>query len=183
MINYIYIVIHIQWHHDNQKQTTLPRILRQSVNVWLVQVDLVSVQTLRKILALLLKRRFYERSNANIGKHDNKINKTEWNVCQIYNKFYMKTCSFKNIVVIIIIIIIIIFANSCLRIIKWYFLIYIDFYYIRVKILLHSFIQQKVEQKGLTKVFTSLDLPSTPDLIVIPPRSWREMVLGIMHRQ
>lgn len=31
----------------------------------------------RKILALLLKRRFYERSNANIGKHDNKINKTE----------------------------------------------------------------------------------------------------------
>lgn len=89
-------------------------------------------------------------------------------------KFYMKTCSFKNIVVIIIIIIIIFFANSCLRIIKWYFLIYIDFYYIRVKIqiLLHSFIQQKVEQKGLTKVFTSLDLPSTPDLIVIPPRSW-----------
>lgn len=71
--------------------------------------------------------------------------------------------------VIIIIIIIIFFANSCLRIIKWYFLIYIDFYYIRVKILLHSFIQQKVEQKGLTKVFTSLDLPSTPDLIVIPP--------------
>lgn len=98
-------------------------------------------------------------------------------------KFYMKTCSFKNIVVIIIIIIIIFFANSCLRIIKWYFLIYIDFYYIRVKILLHSFIQQKVEQKGLTKVFTGLDLPSTPDLIVIPPRSWREMVLGIMHRQ
>lgn len=66
---------------------------------------------------------------------------------------------------------------------KWYFLIYIDFYYIRVKILLHSFIQQKVEQKGLTKVFTGLDLPSTPDLIVIPPRSWREMVLGIMHQQ
>lgn len=104
----------------------------------------------------------------------------------VRSKFYMKTCSFKNIVVIIIIIIIIIFfANSCLRIIKWYFLIYIDFYYIRVKILLHSFIQQKVEQKGLTKVLTSLDLPSTPgpDLIVIPPRSWREMVLGIMHQQ
>lgn len=87
-------------------------------------------------------------------------------------KFYMKTCSFKNIVVIIIIIIIIFFANSCLRIIKWYFLIYIDFYYIRVKILLHSFIQQKVEQKGLKKgvhqsrsaVYTRSNCNSSPIL-------------------